>query len=52
MSEPWRANQCHCATVFPSVNRLNRLGDASKLASRSPQSPVSHASGERSEADA
>jgi hypothetical protein len=50
MSERSERINKHCASVFPAVNRLNRLGDASKLAFLSPQSPVPHAAGECSEA--
>jgi hypothetical protein len=52
MSERRELINKHSANVFPAVNRLNRLGEASELASRSPQSPVPHAAGERSEAGA
>jgi hypothetical protein len=43
MSERSELINEHSPTVFPAVSRLNRLGS-------SPQSPVPHQSGERSEA--
>jgi hypothetical protein len=54
MSERSELINEHSVFVFPAVNRLNRLGSANArrpaFALRSPQSPVPHARGERSEA--